>query len=74
MSLHAIAQGPPYGTAKLQTFVVVAEKDSSTAISDISSFLGEYSVERYGNQVKQFHLTSRTRKFKFILSIILGNI
>ncbi|KAL1561592.1 eEF1A lysine and N-terminal methyltransferase-like [Salvia divinorum] len=57
MSLHAISQGPPYGTTpELQTFVVVAEKDSSpTLVSDLSLFLGGYSIERHGNQARKLY-------------------
>ncbi|XP_057783661.1 uncharacterized protein LOC131001316 [Salvia miltiorrhiza] len=65
MSLHAISQGPPYGTPKLQTFVVVAEKDSPTSISDISLFLGEYSIERHGNQARKLYETlEKERKIR----------
>lgn len=52
MSLYAVAQEPSSRNLKLQTFMVVAEKDSSTSVSDISSFVGKYSVESHGNQVK----------------------
>lgn len=55
MSIHAITQAQPYGTTpELQTFVVVAEKDTPTSVSDLSLFLGEYSIERHGNQVYHF--------------------
>lgn len=35
--------------------MVVAEKDSTSAVSDISSFLGEYSVES-NDQVEHFDI------------------
>ncbi|XP_042059223.1 eEF1A lysine and N-terminal methyltransferase-like [Salvia splendens] len=56
MSIHAISHGPPYGTTpELQTFVVVAEKDTPTSVSDLSLFLGEYSIQRHGNQARNLY-------------------
>lgn len=55
MSLHAVGLEPSSQTPKLQTFMVVAEKDSTSAVSDISSFLGEYSVES-NDQVEHFDI------------------
>lgn len=54
MSLNAVGPEPPSQPLKLQTFMFVAEKDSTSDVSDILSYLGEYSVEN--NQVEQFDL------------------
>ncbi|KAI3459692.1 hypothetical protein Pfo_016355 [Paulownia fortunei] len=53
MSLYAIAQEPSSRNPKLQTFMVVAEKDISTFVSEISSFMDEYSVESHGSQARE---------------------
>lgn len=49
MSLYAIQ--PSSRNLKLQTFMVVAERDSSTAVSDIS-LLMDKSVGSHGKQVE----------------------
>ncbi|KAG8375987.1 hypothetical protein BUALT_Bualt09G0016200 [Buddleja alternifolia] len=55
MSLYGISQEPSPRKPKLQTFMVVAAKDISTVISEISSFMGEYSVESHGNQARELY-------------------
>ncbi|KAH6768362.1 S-adenosyl-L-methionine-dependent methyltransferases superfamily protein [Perilla frutescens var. frutescens] len=53
MSFHTIAQEPSFRKPKLQTFVVVAEKDHPSAISDISLFMDNYFVECHDDQARE---------------------
>ncbi|GFP80678.1 methyltransferase-like protein 13 [Phtheirospermum japonicum] len=54
VSLHAIAQEPSSRSVKLQTFMVVAEKDIST-VSEISSFMDAFSFQSHGDQARQLY-------------------
>lgn len=60
MSLYTIAKEPSSRNLKLQTFMVVVEKDISASVSAISTFMDEYSVESHGNQVKALFTFSFT--------------
>ncbi|KAL2530193.1 S-adenosyl-L-methionine-dependent methyltransferase superfamily protein [Forsythia ovata] len=53
LSLYAIPQKPS-GNHKLQTFMVIAEKDNSTVVSQISSFIDQSSTECSGSQAREF--------------------
>ncbi|CAA0819857.1 S-adenosyl-L-methionine-dependent methyltransferases superfamily protein [Striga hermonthica] len=55
MSVYAIDQEPSPKSLKLQTFMVVAEKDSSCVISEISSSVDEKSVQSHGDQARQLY-------------------
>ncbi|KAI3459689.1 hypothetical protein Pfo_016352 [Paulownia fortunei] len=50
-----LSEEPSSGNTKLKTFMVVAEKDISTVVSQISSFMDEYSVESHGNQARELY-------------------
>ncbi|KAL8026596.1 hypothetical protein ABFX02_14G038600 [Erythranthe guttata] len=65
MSLYTIAKEPSSRNIKLQTFMVVVEKDISTSVSEISSFMDEYSVESHGNQARElYEALERERKVR----------
>ncbi|KAL9174494.1 hypothetical protein ABFS82_02G055800 [Erythranthe guttata] len=49
VDLHSVAQDPSSGI----TFVLVAEKYIISHVSQIKSFVDEYSVESHGNQVQE---------------------
>ncbi|KAI3459687.1 hypothetical protein Pfo_016350 [Paulownia fortunei] len=55
VNVYAIAQEPSAGILYQQAFLVVAEKHLSTVVSQISSFLDEYSVESHGNQAHELY-------------------
>ncbi|KAK6145801.1 hypothetical protein DH2020_019670 [Rehmannia glutinosa] len=55
VNLYIIAPGPSSGDLNQQSFMVVAEKLVSTSISQISSFLDEYSVESHGSQAHELY-------------------
>ncbi|KAK4387993.1 eEF1A lysine and N-terminal methyltransferase [Sesamum angolense] len=55
MSLYAIAQEPSSRNSKLRTFMVVAEKDINTVVSEISLHMDECSVEAHDNQVCELY-------------------
>ncbi|EYU18775.1 hypothetical protein MIMGU_mgv1a001585mg [Erythranthe guttata] len=52
MSLYTVPKEP---SSKLQTFMVVVEKDICASVSMISSYMDEYSVGSHGNQARQFY-------------------
>ncbi|CAA3007391.1 methyltransferase 13 [Olea europaea subsp. europaea] len=55
LSLHAIPQNPSRNhRPQLQTFMVIAEKDNSTVVSQMSSFIDQSSIEYSGNQAREF--------------------
>ncbi|XP_011073798.1 methyltransferase-like protein 13 isoform X2 [Sesamum indicum] len=55
MSLYAIAPDPSSRNSKLRTFMVVAEKDNNTVVSEISLYMDECSVEAHNNQVCELY-------------------
>ncbi|KAL3828407.1 hypothetical protein ACJIZ3_017209 [Penstemon smallii] len=55
MSLYAIAQEPSPRNLKLQTIMVIAEKDNSSVISEISSFTDQYPIESHSNQARELY-------------------
>ncbi|GER28789.1 S-adenosylmethionine-dependent methyltransferase [Striga asiatica] len=55
MSIYAIDQEPSPKSLKLQTFMVVAEKDTSSTISEISSSMDEKSGQSHGDQARQLY-------------------
>ncbi|KAL6580734.1 hypothetical protein OROMI_006657 [Orobanche minor] len=55
MSLYAIAQEPSFGGPKLQTFMVVAEKEIYNVVSEITMIMDEYSVQFNGDQARQLY-------------------
>ncbi|KAL0433021.1 UNVERIFIED_CONTAM: eEF1A lysine and N-terminal methyltransferase [Sesamum latifolium] len=55
MSVYAIAQEPSSRNSKLRTFMVVAEKDINTVVSEISLYMDECSVEARDNQVCELY-------------------
>ncbi|KAK4482583.1 hypothetical protein RD792_009746 [Penstemon davidsonii] len=55
MCLHAIAQEPSSRNLKLQTIMVIAEKDNSSVISEISSFTDQYPIECHSNQARELY-------------------
>ncbi|KAL3628305.1 hypothetical protein CASFOL_027351 [Castilleja foliolosa] len=65
MSLYVIAKEPSSRNLKLQTFMVVVEKDISASVSEISSFMDEYSAESHGNQARELYTAlERERKVR----------
>lgn len=55
LSLHAISLQPSRNhRPQLQTFMVIAEKDNSTVVSQVSSFIDQSSIEYSGNQARKF--------------------
>lgn len=75
MSVYSITQDSTSANPKLQTFMVVAEKDVSNAVSEISLFLDECSEESYGYQVEKilpfpFPLKSQSKNMGFEISFL----
>ncbi|CAI9776988.1 unnamed protein product [Fraxinus pennsylvanica] len=55
LSLHAIPLQPSRNhRPQLQTFMVIAEKDNSTVVAQVSSFIDPSSIEYSGNQAREF--------------------
>jgi hypothetical protein len=52
MSIEAIPHKPS-SKPSLQTFVVVAEKEMSSTLHEITALFNKYSLYCYGNQVQQ---------------------
>ncbi|XAR62550.1 Endothelin-converting enzyme 1 [Bertholletia excelsa] len=54
MTLHAITQNPA-DKPGLHTFMMIAEKEKSAVVHQISSTITHYSLDCYGNQARGLH-------------------
>ncbi|XP_073128058.1 uncharacterized protein [Henckelia pumila] len=65
ISLHAIREEPSSRNLKLQTFMVIAEKDNISAISELSAFIDQSSIICHGYQASGLsEALEREKKFR----------